>query len=87
VTYLAHGPALSQDMKAVVHKLQPLRHATRLEATVEGLKLQLLATVEPPETMVTAAISDLTLALSRNQDLSGEQGARTQAGFARCTAT
>ena len=59
----------------MVHKLQPLRHATRLEVSVEGLKLQLLASTDPPETMVTAAISGLSLALSRNQDLSGEDRA------------
>jgi len=56
----------------VVRKLQPLQHASRLEVAVEGLKLQLLAKADPPETMVTAAISGLSLALSRNQDLSGE---------------
>ncbi len=56
----------------MVRKLQPLQHASRLEVAVEGLKLQLLAKADPPETMVTAAISGLSLALSRNQDLSGE---------------
>ena len=61
-----------QDLQSLVRKRQPLKHASRLEVRCSALKWQLLS-AERREAMVTTAIGDLSLSLSRNQDLSGAQ--------------
>lgn len=60
-----------QDLKALVKKRQPLNHASRVDVRCSALKWQLLSAVVR-EAMVTTAIADLSLTMSRNQDLSGE---------------
>lgn len=62
---------LLQDLKSLVRKRQPLNHASRVDVRCSALKWQLLS-AEGREAMVTAAIADLSLTMSRNQDLSGE---------------
>ena len=60
-----------QDLKSLVRKRQPLKHASRLEVRCEALKWALLSAGTAREAMVSAAIVDLSLNLSRNQDFSG----------------
>lgn len=67
----------SQDLKALVRKRKPLNHASRLEVRCGALKWQLLGgggsggSGGERAAMVTAAIAELSLHMSRNKDLSG----------------